>query len=204
MPGGVPLPEEELRRTLLKELANRPLKEAARELGLGVSTFKKLCREAGVPRWPFRQLESLARTQQRMEAWAIDDAADLGQRALADLVVLQDGVLAARGVYTLPQRVKRLCQDASKLAWKVAAGLIGEFETEDAAAADAAADAAAAGAAAAGAAARQSRKRAAEDSGDDADDDNGDGGDGACGVLPPTWARLKLFRSYCAALDAGI
>lgn len=35
------------------------LNEAANELGLGVTAFKKKCREMGFKRWPHRQIKSL-------------------------------------------------------------------------------------------------------------------------------------------------
>jgi len=36
-----------------------PIKQAARELNVGLTVFKKRCRELGIPRWPHRKVKSL-------------------------------------------------------------------------------------------------------------------------------------------------
>eukprot|EP00741_Cyanophora_paradoxa_P010391 tig00020531_g10049.t1 len=47
---------------------SRPWQEAVRALGLGTTTFKRLCREAGITRWPHRKLDALARWGARADA----------------------------------------------------------------------------------------------------------------------------------------
>lgn len=36
-----------------------PIKQAARELNVGLTVLKKRCRELGIPRWPHRKVKSL-------------------------------------------------------------------------------------------------------------------------------------------------
>eukprot|EP00961_Rhodomonas_salina_P273733 3698504-Rhodomonas_salina.1 len=43
---------------LLKPYFNKPLTEAAEELGLSATAIKKACRTFGIPKWPFRTLAS--------------------------------------------------------------------------------------------------------------------------------------------------
>merc|ERR1711862_42696 len=44
---------------MLKEQFNVPLPVAADNLGLGTTAFKRVCRNNGVPKWPWRKLTSL-------------------------------------------------------------------------------------------------------------------------------------------------
>eukprot|EP00741_Cyanophora_paradoxa_P011493 tig00020561_g11104.t1 len=48
-------------REAIAALFHLPVPEAARALSLGATTFKRLCREAGIARWPHRKLDALAR-----------------------------------------------------------------------------------------------------------------------------------------------
>nr|BAZ96195.1 minus dominance protein [Yamagishiella unicocca]BBC28454.1 minus dominance protein, RWP-RK containing transcription factor [Yamagishiella unicocca] len=36
-----------------------PIKEASRELGLSTTYLKRICRQLGIPRWPYRKVASL-------------------------------------------------------------------------------------------------------------------------------------------------
>jgi len=45
----------------LEELFHLPLKDAAREIGLCTTTFKKACRRFGLEQWPFRKNDGPAR-----------------------------------------------------------------------------------------------------------------------------------------------
>jgi len=51
------------RKELTFELVSRyfsmPIKQAARELNVGLTVLKKRCRELGIPRWPHRKVKSL-------------------------------------------------------------------------------------------------------------------------------------------------
>lgn len=46
---------------------NMPSEEAARHLGIGLTVLKRICRQYGVPRWPFRKIKSLDRLLQNVE-----------------------------------------------------------------------------------------------------------------------------------------
>ncbi|GLC77773.1 hypothetical protein PLESTM_001141100 [Pleodorina starrii] len=37
-----------------------PIKDASRELGLSTTYLKRICRQLGIPRWPYRKVASLA------------------------------------------------------------------------------------------------------------------------------------------------
>eukprot|EP00741_Cyanophora_paradoxa_P024226 tig00021758_g23397.t1 len=55
-------------REAIADLFHLPVPEAVRALGLGTTTFKRLCREAGIGRWPHRKLDALARWGARADA----------------------------------------------------------------------------------------------------------------------------------------
>lgn len=46
---------------------NMPSEEAAKHLGIGLTVLKRICRQFGVPRWPFRKIKSLDRLLQNVE-----------------------------------------------------------------------------------------------------------------------------------------
>jgi hypothetical protein len=45
----------------LSNYFSMPITQAARELKIGLTVFKKKCREFGIPRWPHRKMKSLER-----------------------------------------------------------------------------------------------------------------------------------------------
>jgi hypothetical protein len=45
---------------LLLQLFERPMLEAQRELGVGLTRFKEVCREFGITRWPERSAAAAA------------------------------------------------------------------------------------------------------------------------------------------------
>lgn len=44
-----------------------PIDRAAKQLNVGQTWLKHMCREHGVPRWPFRKIQSLLSSAQRLE-----------------------------------------------------------------------------------------------------------------------------------------
>ncbi len=48
-------------------LFHLPIKTAARQVGMCTTQLKKYCRAAGIPRWPFRRVQSLRRRLQKDE-----------------------------------------------------------------------------------------------------------------------------------------
>nr|CAB3448124.1 unnamed protein product [Digitaria exilis]CAB3504577.1 unnamed protein product [Digitaria exilis] len=53
------LAKEELTFELVSRHFCMPIKQAARELSVGVTVLKKRCRQLGIPRWPHRKVKSL-------------------------------------------------------------------------------------------------------------------------------------------------
>ncbi|EKX37577.1 hypothetical protein GUITHDRAFT_77999, partial [Guillardia theta CCMP2712] len=51
----------------LSKFFNLPEKAVAKELGICLTSLKKLCRSYGITRWPFRKLKSLQRTMKKVE-----------------------------------------------------------------------------------------------------------------------------------------
>lgn len=51
-------------------LFNFPIKEAASRVGMSVSRFKIFCRKQGIPKWPFRRLQSLQKLE---DSLALED-----------------------------------------------------------------------------------------------------------------------------------
>ncbi|KAH0896908.1 LOW QUALITY PROTEIN: hypothetical protein HID58_046476 [Brassica napus] len=51
--------EEDWRWLRIKKFFDQPIKNAAKELNVGLTVFKKRCRELGINRWPHRKLKSL-------------------------------------------------------------------------------------------------------------------------------------------------
>ncbi|CAN6233462.1 unnamed protein product [Urochloa humidicola] len=74
-----------------------PIKQAARELNVGVTVLKKRCRELGIPRWPHRKVKSLQTL--------IDNVQELGK-----FTEKQDGHLTRSVVESL-ERKKKLIEE---------------------------------------------------------------------------------------------
>lgn len=47
------------------------LQEAARQLGIGLSVLKRICREMGLVRWPFRKRKSLNNVMQQTKTFLV-------------------------------------------------------------------------------------------------------------------------------------
>ncbi|PUZ77463.1 hypothetical protein GQ55_1G373500 [Panicum hallii var. hallii] len=74
-----------------------PIKQAARELNVGLTVLKKRCRELGIPRWPHRKVKSLQTL--------IDNVQEHGK-----LSAQEDGHLTRSLVESL-QRTKKLIEE---------------------------------------------------------------------------------------------
>jgi len=64
---GRPYLNREVRLDELSKFFNLPEKAVAKELGICLTSLKKLCRSYGITRWPFRKLKSLQRTMKKVE-----------------------------------------------------------------------------------------------------------------------------------------
>jgi hypothetical protein len=51
----------------LSKYFHLPEKSVAKELGICLTSLKKLCRSYGITRWPFRKLKSLERTMKKVQ-----------------------------------------------------------------------------------------------------------------------------------------
>eukprot|EP00741_Cyanophora_paradoxa_P000984 tig00000449_g950.t1 len=93
----------------IADLFHLPVPEAVRALGLGTTTFKRLCREAGIGRWPHRKLDALARWAARADAPRALDRAALAaaRRALlaAAARVRADPAASVRGPVLLVRKI---------------------------------------------------------------------------------------------------
>jgi hypothetical protein len=57
--GGFSETKKELTFEQVSRRFSVPIKQAARELNVGVTVLKKQCRKLGIPRWPHRKVKSL-------------------------------------------------------------------------------------------------------------------------------------------------
>lgn len=51
----------------LRTVYHIPINDAARELGMGVTMLKRLCRKFDIKRWPYRKLASIQKLVQSVE-----------------------------------------------------------------------------------------------------------------------------------------
>uniref|UniRef100_A0A7S0E5L6 RWP-RK domain-containing protein n=1 Tax=Hanusia phi TaxID=3032 RepID=A0A7S0E5L6_9CRYP len=67
-----PILNKEVKLDELSKYFHLPEKAVAKELGICLTSLKKLCRSYGITRWPFRKLKSLERTMRKVqteESW---------------------------------------------------------------------------------------------------------------------------------------
>ena len=62
-----PLFSKEVKLEELSKYFHLPEKAVAKELGICLTSLKKLCRSYGITRWPFRKLKSLERTMRKVQ-----------------------------------------------------------------------------------------------------------------------------------------
>jgi hypothetical protein len=60
--------KEEITFEDLRPLFDRPMDEAATILGKGPTTLKKICRNLGIKRWPYRHRQSLSKMRSKLLA----------------------------------------------------------------------------------------------------------------------------------------
>ena len=58
---------KEVKLDELSKYFHLPEKAVAKELGICLTSLKKLCRSYGITRWPFRKLKSLERTMRKVQ-----------------------------------------------------------------------------------------------------------------------------------------
>ena len=64
---GSTLLSKEVKLDELSKYFHLPEKAVAKELGICLTSLKKLCRSYGITRWPFRKLKSLERTMRKVQ-----------------------------------------------------------------------------------------------------------------------------------------
>ena len=62
-----PILSKEVKLDELSKYFHLPEKAVAKELGICLTSLKKLCRSYGITRWPFRKLKSLERTMRKVQ-----------------------------------------------------------------------------------------------------------------------------------------
>jgi len=62
-----PMLNKEVKLDELSKYFHLPEKAVAKELGICLTSLKKLCRSYGITRWPFRKLKSLERTMRKVQ-----------------------------------------------------------------------------------------------------------------------------------------
>jgi len=63
----------------LSDYFHLPEKQVAQQMGMCLTSLKKICRGHGITRWPFRKLKSLERTMQKVNADSSSISAQLGK-----------------------------------------------------------------------------------------------------------------------------
>jgi len=63
----------------LSDFFHLPEKQVAQQMGMCLTSLKKICRAHGITRWPFRKLKSLERTMQKVNADSSSISAQLGK-----------------------------------------------------------------------------------------------------------------------------
>ena len=71
-----PLLSKEVKLDELSKYFHLPEKAVAKELGICLTSLKKLCRSYGITRWPFRKLKSLERTMRKVQTVCLNVCPD--------------------------------------------------------------------------------------------------------------------------------
>ena len=100
-------------RKQLQDLFHLPISQASRELGLGQTAFKRLCRRLGVRAWPYRKMGSIRTVIQKVKKSVKGSCAG----AVRDLE-RQLGVLAQNPTSRISPRTKALRQYTFKVKHK--------------------------------------------------------------------------------------
>ena len=100
-------------RKQLQGLFHLPMSQASRELGLGETAFKRLCRRLGIPAWPYRKMGSIRTVIQKVKKSVKGSCAG----AVRDLE-RQLGVLAQNPASRISPRTKALRQYTFKIKHK--------------------------------------------------------------------------------------
>ena len=74
-----PMPPASVKLEELSQYFNLPEKAVAQKMGMCLTSLKKVCRENGIMRWPFRKLKSLERTMKKVNADSNSISAQIGR-----------------------------------------------------------------------------------------------------------------------------
>lgn len=73
------MPPASVKLEELSQYFNLPEKAVAQKMGMCLTSLKKVCRENGIMRWPFRKLKSLERTMKKVNADSNSISAQIGR-----------------------------------------------------------------------------------------------------------------------------
>jgi len=73
------MPPASVKLEELSQYFNLPEKAVAQKMGICLTSLKKVCRENGIMRWPFRKLKSLERTMKKVNADSNSISAQIGR-----------------------------------------------------------------------------------------------------------------------------
>ena len=71
---------EDITMEMLRELFHLPMKDAASKIGVGATVFKEVCRKRNISKWPYRQLNALNESLEKVEKAAAGKAMDANER----------------------------------------------------------------------------------------------------------------------------
>ena len=58
-----------------------PMSAATKQLRIGSTALKKICRRHGIPRWPYRRLKAIEKIIEQLQQTGVLDGADCGEDA---------------------------------------------------------------------------------------------------------------------------
>ncbi|KAG0534142.1 hypothetical protein BDA96_04G253700 [Sorghum bicolor] len=89
-----------------------PIKQAARELNVGVTVLKKQCRKLGIPRWPHRKVKSLQKLIDNVQGLGKENAQENEHltRSLVGFMQQTMKLLGERPDVMLDQRTEEISQ----------------------------------------------------------------------------------------------
>ncbi|RLN09046.1 protein RKD3-like [Panicum miliaceum] len=117
---GPPGEKQGLTFELVSRYFSLPIKQAARELNVGLTVLKKRCRELGIPRWPHRKVKSLQTLIDKVQEFGESAAQPDGDLTMSWVERLQrtKKLIEERPEVMLDQETKELRQACFKEAFK--------------------------------------------------------------------------------------
>ncbi|XP_059638748.1 protein RKD1-like [Cornus florida] len=110
-----------LSRETVSQYFYMPIAQAAKELNIGLTHFKKRCRELGISRWPHRKLTSLQNlinNVQEMETEELGEGAEGKLREAMEILERERKLIEEVPDIQLEDKIKRLRQACFKANYK--------------------------------------------------------------------------------------